>query len=127
MRMMACFKPIILNSKFREKHAVYYIPEMMFKCNINRDKLIEIIKFTFTEKGRYNAFGFNKTTEEFWAKKIIKDKFLLHFTLNVKYRSSDTSDIIINLFVADDKELTKLLSIVESIIILYQPKPTIKL
>jgi len=104
----------------REKSAFYYIPEMLFKCNINKDKLIDIIKDTFTEKGRFNAFGFNKSTEQFWGKKFVNNKFLLHFTLNIKYCDLNTSNIVINLIVADDKELTKLLSIVENIIILYQ-------
>ena len=126
MRMMVCFKPIAFNSKMREKSAFYYTPEMLFKCNINKDKLIDIIKDTFTEKGRFNAFGFNKSTEQFWAKKFVNNKFLLHFTLNIKYCDIDSSSIVINLLVADDKELTKLLSIVESIIIMYQTKTYIK-
>jgi len=126
MRMMVCFKPIAFNSKMREKSAFYYTPEMLFKCNINKDKLIDIIKDTFTEKGRFNAFGFNKSTEQFWAKKFVNNKFLLHFTLNIKYCDLDSSSIVINLLVADDKELTKLLSIVESIIIMYQTKTYIK-
>jgi hypothetical protein len=126
MRMMACFKPSILNSKVKENLPFYYIPELLFKCNINKDKLVDIIKLTFAEKGCFNAFGFNKSKEEFWAKKFIKNKFLLHFTLNVKYCDLNTSNIVINLFVADNKELTKLLSIVESIIILYQTKQVLK-
>jgi hypothetical protein len=127
MRMIACFKPMSLNSKIRDKTAFYYIPEMLFKCNINKDKLIDIIKITFTEKGRFNAFGFNKSTQEFWAKKFVNNKFLLHFTLNINYCDLDSSNIVINLLVADDKELTNLLSIVESIIFLYQTKNIIKL
>ena len=126
MRMTACFKPIVMNSRFREKSQFYYIPEMLFKCNINKDKLEDIIKLTFTEKGCFNAFGFNKSTQEFWAKKFINNKFLLHFTLNVIYCDINSSNIVINLLVADNKELTKLLTIVESIIILYQTKQILK-
>jgi hypothetical protein len=127
MRMMACFKPMVLNSKMREKTAFYYIPEMLFKCNINKDKLIDIIKVTFAEKCKFNAFGFNKSTEQFWAKKFSNNKFMLHFTLNIIYSDLYTSSIVINLLIADDTEVTNLLSVVESIIIMYQSKTFIKL
>ena len=122
MRMIVCFKPIEFNSKMREKAAFCYTPEMLFKCNINKDKLIDIIRDTFTEKGRFNAFGFNKSTEQFWAKKFSNNKFMLHFTLNIIYIDLYTSSIVINLLIADDTEVTKLLSVVESIIIMFNQK-----
>jgi hypothetical protein len=127
MRVMSCFKPSILNSKLKGNLAFYYIPEMLFKCNINKDKLIDIIKVTFAEKCKFSAFGFNKSREQFWAKKFSNNKFMLHFTLNIIYSDLYTSNIVINLLIADDTEVTKLLSVVESIIIMHQSKTFIKL
>lgn len=127
MRMSACFTPPIKRSpSLREKVAFKYIPELIFKCNINKNKLLDIIKNTFTEKGRFNAFGFNKSTQEFWAKKFIKDKFLLHLTINVVYCDLQSSNIVVTFLVANNAEVQNLLSIIKNIIILHQTSSTIK-
>jgi len=121
MRMSVCFTPPIKRSQsLREKVDFKYIPELCLNCNISKNKLLDIIKITFTEKARFSAFGFNKSTEEFWAKKFVKDKFLLHFTINIIHRDLHSSNIIITFLVADNKEVENLLSIVKNIIILYQ-------
>ena len=119
--MTVCYKPMSLrNYSSREKKKFYYIDELCFKCNINSNKLLDIIRFTFTKKGEYTAFGFNTKTKEFWAKKIKKDKCLLHFTLTINYFDLETSNIIITPIVGDDKELSKLLNNISNILCLHQ-------
>ena len=125
MRMTVCFNPMnISNSSSirdtREKRSFHYIQELTFSCNINDNKLLDIIRFTFTKKGDYTAFGFNNKNKEFWAKKIKKGKCSLHFTLNVNFIDLEISSIIITPLVADEKELSELLSSISNILYLHQ-------
>ena len=121
MRMTACYKPISFNnSSYREKKTFDYIDELCFKFKINSNKLLDIIRFTFTKKGEYTAFGFNTKTKEFWAKKIKKNKCLLYFTLTINYFDLETSNIIITPIVSDEKELSNLFTSITNILFLYQ-------
>jgi hypothetical protein len=125
MRMAACFKPMnVSNSSsirdIGENRSFHYIEELNFSCNINNDKLLDIIRFTFTKKGEYSAFGFNNKNKEFWAKKIIKEKCLLHFTLNVNFIDLEISNIVITPLVANEKELSSLLISISNILCLHQ-------
>ena len=123
MRMSVCFQPINLKSfSLRENFKFHYISDLVIDCNINRDTLMEVIQFTFAEKCGFNAFGYNMCSQEFSAKKIIKNKFLLHFTINVQFCDLNSSKIIITPFVADVNELPKTLNTIYDIVNLYQNK-----
>lgn len=123
MRMSVCFQPISLKSfSLRENFKFHYISDLVIDCNINRDTLMEVIQFTFAEKCGFNAFGYNMRSQEFSAKKIIKNKFLLHFTINVQFCDLNSSKIIITPFVADVNELPKTLNTIYDIVNLYQSK-----
>ena len=123
MRMSVCFQPINLKSfSLRENFKFHYISDLVIDCNINRDTLMEVIQFTFAEKCGFNAFGYNIRSQEFSAKKIIKNKFLLHFTINVQFCDLNSSKIIITPFVADVNELPKTLNTIYDIVNLYQSK-----
>jgi len=94
MKMSVCFQPINLKSfSLRENFKFHYISDLVIDCNINRDTLMEVIQFTFAEKCGFNAFGYNMRSQEFSAKKIIKNKFLLHFTINVQFCDLNSSKI----------------------------------
>ena len=67
-----------------------------------------------------SVFGYNTYSDEFWAKKIIKDEFLLHFTLTVKSIGHENSNIIITPIVGNDKEIKNLLSHIKETIYLYK-------
>ena len=123
--MAVCFNPMnVSNSSsiraIGENRSFHYIQELNFSCNINNDKLLDIIRFTFTKKGEYSAFGFNNKNKEFWAKKIKKEKCLLHFTLNVKFVALEISNIVITPLVANEKELSALLTSISNILCLHQ-------
>ena len=123
MRMMACFQPINLNTfSLKDNFKFNYIPDLVIDCNINRNTLLELIQFTFSEKCGLTTFGYNIRSQEFCAKKIIKHKFLLHFTINVQFCDLNSSKIIITPFVAEISELTKILNTVYDIVNLYKIK-----
>jgi hypothetical protein len=123
MRMMACFQPIDLKKvSKKDKLKFQYISDLVINCNINRETLLEVIQFTFAEKCGFNAFGFNMRSQEFSAKKIIKNNFLLHFTINVQFCDLNSSKIIITPFVADVNELSKTLNTIYDIVNLYETK-----
>ena len=121
--MSACFKPNKFDhfgKKDSNKFDVLYIQEICIKCNIGKNKIFDIISYTLKKKGKFSAVGFNVTTQEFWAKKIKKDKFILHFTLNIKCSDFDTTRIVITPLVGDEKELQKLMQIINNTLQLYQ-------
>ena len=89
-------------------------------CDIDKNKLSDIIQSSFTQKGDLSVFGYNTHCDEFWAKKIIKDEFLLHFTLTVKSIGYENSNIIITPIVGNDKEIKNLLSHIKETIYLYK-------
>jgi hypothetical protein len=125
MRMTVCFNPMkVSNSSsirdIREKRSFNYIQALSFSCNINSDKLLDIIRFTFTKKGDYNAFGFNNKNKEFWAKKIKRSKCSLHFTLTVNFIDLEISSITVTPIVANEKELSELLTVISNILYLHQ-------
>ena len=123
MRLSVCFQPFNLKTfSLRDNFKFHYISDLVIYCNINRDTLMEVIQFTFAEKCGFNAFGYNMRSQEFSAKKIIKNKFLLHFTINVEFCDLNSSKIIITPFVADVNELTKTLNTIYDIVNLYQSK-----
>ena len=123
MRMSVCFQPINLKTfSLSDNFKFHYISDLVINCNINRDTLLEVIQFTFAEKCGFNTFGYNIRSQEFSAKKIIKNKFLLHFTINVESCDMNSSKIIITPFVADVNELTKTLNTIYDIVNLYQEK-----
>jgi hypothetical protein len=119
--MTACLIPFSLK-KITSRDSLRYriIPKISICCDIDKNKLSDIIQSSFTQKGDLSVFGYNTHYDEFWAKKIIKDEFLLHFTLTVKSIGYDNSNIIITPIVGNDKEIKNLLSHIKETIYLYK-------
>ena len=119
--MTACLIPFSLK-KITSRDSLRYriIPKISICCDIDKNKLSDIIQASFTQKGDFSVFGYNTHYDEFWAKKIIKDEFLLHFTLTVKSIGYENSNIIITPIVGNDKEIKNLLSHIKETIYLYK-------
>ena len=119
--MTACLIPFSLK-KITSRDSLRYriIPKISICCDIDKNKLSDIIQTSFTQKGDLSVFGYNTYSDEFWAKKIIKDEFLLHFTLTVKSIGHENSNIIITPIVGNDKEIKNLLSHIKETIYLYK-------
>ena len=119
--MTACLIPFSLK-KITSRDSLRYriIPKISICCDIDKNKLSDIIQTSFTQKGDLSVFGYNTHYDEFWAKKIIKDEFLLHFTLTVKSIGYENSNIIITPIVGNDKEIKNLLSHIKETIYLYK-------
>ena len=79
--MTACLIPFSLK-KITSRDSLRYriIPKISICCDIDKNKLSDIIQSSLTQKGDLSVFGYNTHYDEFWAKKIIKDEFLLHAT-----------------------------------------------
>ena len=121
--MAACFKPTNVKSYSGLKDQIspfIYIQEICIKCNICNDSIFDIINFILKEKCDFSAFGFNIKTQEFWAKKIKKDKIILHFILNIKSSDSKKKEIIITPMVGHEREIIKIIQIINKTIQLYQ-------
>ena len=119
--MSACLGPINLKAfKSKEKIFYKYIPNIKIYCNINKNKLIDIINYTFLKCCNLSVFGYNNRTGEFWAKKFKNTYYLLHFTLALKSIDNNNSFIVISPLVGDDNEIVKLVSNINQIISLYK-------
>ena len=119
--MIACLVPFSFK-KISSRDALRYriIPKISICCDIDKNKLYDIIQFTFIKKGDFSVFGYNTHSEEFWAKKVVKDEFLLHFTINIKSDGYEKSNIIVKPIIGSDKEIKKLVSDIKEMIILYE-------
>jgi hypothetical protein len=125
--MTACLIPFSIKN-FNRKDIIRYrlIPKISISCDIDKNKLSDIIQFTFTQKGDLSVFGYNAQNKEFWAKKIIKDEFLLHFTLSINSLGHENSNIIVTPILGSDKEIRKLVSDIKEIINMYKNSNFIK-
>ena len=125
--MTACLVPFSLK-KISPRDALRYriIPKISICCDIDKNKLSDIIQLTLTQKGDFSVIGYNTHSEEFWAKKIVKDEFLLHFTLNIKTEGYEQSNIIVKPIIGNDKEIKNLVSYITETIDLYKRSNFIK-
>jgi hypothetical protein len=96
------------------------ISKISICCDIDKNKLVDIIQFIFSQKSDLSVFGYNSKSQEFWAKKIIKNEFLLHVTLSIKSVSSEKSNIIVTPIIGNDKEIKKIILIITEMLRLYQ-------
>lgn len=119
--MNACLIPFTLNNMTHKQEILYRIvPKKNIYCDIDKNKLADIIQFTFSQKSDLSVFGYNNKSQEFWGKKIIKNEFLLHITLTIKSVSSEKSNIIITSIIGNDKEIKNIISVIEDMINLYK-------
>jgi hypothetical protein len=125
--MTACLIPFCLK-RTTSRDALRYriIPKISICCDIDKNKLSDIIQFSFAQKGDLSVFGYNTRYNEFWAKKIVKDEFLLHFTLNIKSIGYENSNIIITPIIGNDKEIKNLILYIKEMIELYESSNFIK-
>jgi hypothetical protein len=103
----------------RQKIKFKYIPDIKIKCCIEKELLIEIIKKKLVEYFNLSVFGYNNQFDEFWAKKIINDEYLLHFTMIITSSGYEKSNIIISPLVGSDKEINDLILKIIEILKLY--------
>jgi hypothetical protein len=125
--MIACLVPFSFK-KISSRDALRYriIPKISICCDIDKNKLSEIIQYTLIQKGDFSVIGYNTHSEEFWAKKIVKDEFILHFTLNIKTEGYEQSNIIVKPIIGNDKEIKNLVSEIKEMINLYESSNFIK-
>jgi len=125
--MTACLIPFNLKKlSSRDRLRYRIIPKISICCDIDKNKLSDIIQFTFTQNSDFSVIGYNTHSEEFWAKKIVKDEFLLHFTLNIKSHGYEKSNIIVHPIIGNDKEIKNLVSEIKEMINLYESSNFIK-
>jgi hypothetical protein len=121
--MSTCLSPIILKAlTCKENVFIKYIPTINIYCNINKNKIVDIIKYTLLESCNLSMFGYNNRTDEFWGKKIKNNNYLIHFTLEIKYIDNNNSFIVISPFIGDNNEIIKIVSNINQIISLHNPK-----
>ena len=78
--MTACLIPFCLK-KITSRDSLRYriIPKISICCDIDKNKLSDIIQSSLTQKGDLSVFGYNTHCDEFWAKKLLKMNF--YYTL----------------------------------------------
>jgi hypothetical protein len=124
--MTACFNPINLKNSIRKNVSYRYIPNISIVCNINKNKIYDIIKFTFLDISELTVFGYNNYSEEFWGKKIIKNSYLLHFTIKIQSYGYEESALIISPLVGDDNEINMIVKSIHEMVELYQSSSFVK-
>jgi len=96
------------NNKINKRYIrAKFTSEITISCDINKNRLIQLIQFSFRNKGDFNVFGYNSKTDEYWAKKIVKNDIILYFTLTIKPNSYLNTDIIINQIIGKNNEMQK--------------------
>jgi hypothetical protein len=119
--MAVCLNQINLNTFNSRKNFAYkYIPNINIYCNINKNKLIDVIKYTFLEYCNLSVFGYNNRTDEFWAKKFKNCNYLLNFTLKIISIDYNNSFIVISPLVGNNNEIVKLVDNINKILNLYK-------
>ena len=119
--MSVCLNQINLKTfNSRNKFAYKYMPSINIYCNINKNKLIDIIKYTFLECCNLSVFGYNNTTDEFWAKKFKNFDYLLNFTLKIISIDYNNSFIVVSPLVGNNTEIVKLIDNINKILNLYK-------
>jgi hypothetical protein len=125
--MSACLHPINFKNLTRSHKFRYrFLSKISIHCDIDKNKLSDIIQYTFTQKGHLSVFGYNTHSEEFWAKKITNNEFMLHFTLSINSLGYENSNIIVTPIIGSDKEIKNLVHEIKEIINLYENSNFIK-
>jgi len=78
-----------------------YSPNIISNYKLNKYKLSYIIEKILIEYKKFTAFGYNRETEEFWAKIIKKNDYVLYFTISIEHINETNSKIIIQPLVGD--------------------------
>jgi hypothetical protein len=121
--MAVCFTPYNVKTfSPRNKINYKYIPDIKFYCNISKDLLTDIISFMLAGYLELSVIGYNKRTEEFWAKKFIDNIYLLNFTLSIKSYECERSEMIIKCSVGNENEINNLISKITDMLKLYNSK-----
>jgi hypothetical protein len=95
----------IMPFKFENNQIKYKVlPIISINCDVDTNKLQDIIAFIFKHFCKLSIYGYNATTNEFWGKKI-KKECILHFTLQIINNENNTSSIIINTIFEKNNEL----------------------
>ena len=107
--MSVCFNPYNIKTFTNKQKIKYkYIQDIKLHCNINKDFLYDIISFILAGYLDLSVIGYNNHAEEFWAKKVINNIYLLNFTLKIKSYGYENSVIIISPTVGDELEIKNL-------------------
>ena len=120
--MTVCYLPFSQNNlkPKSEKVRFRYIQPITIICNINIEHLYEIIEKNLEYNDVLNVYGFNKKTQEFWGKQIIKSVNKLHFNLSIRKLDYSQSYITITPIVGTNLEIEKLLVNITSFIRLFE-------
>lgn len=96
------------------------VNQISFICDIDANILSNLLQYAFRQKGDLNIFGYNSSSGDFWAKKIIKNNFVLHFTLNVIQNGCGKSNIRLVPLIGSDLEIKRLVFYIKNVIKLYK-------
>ena len=116
-----CFKPFDMQSFNSKKRLQPYkcIQDINIPCNIDKNYLIDVIQYTLVDSLKLSVIGYNNATQEFYAKKIIKNIYLLHFTLSIKSDGYKKSNIIISPSVGSEREIKHVINTITDIVSLF--------
>ena len=116
-----CFKPFDMQSFNHKKRINSYkcIQDINIPCNIDKDYLIDVIQYTLVDSLKLSVICYNNTTQEFCGKKIIKNMYLLHFTLSIKSDGYKKSNIIISPSIGSEREIKNVINTITDIISLF--------
>ena len=124
--MSVCFNPINLKTSSKKNMTYRYQTPIYLFCKIDTNKIKDIIKYTLIDINDLSVFGYNNQEEEFWAKKIINNNYLLHFTIKIESYNSHESTLVISSLVGNETEIKKIIESIKEMINLYESSAFIR-
>ena len=116
--MPVCFLPID-NKMQKEKVKFRYITPFVFSCNISPEMVTELLINSMSKYDDINVFGYNRSRNEIWGKKISKTKHSFHILLSICKKGATNSTITITPVVGEDEQIKKFLLKIIDVIKLY--------
>ena len=121
MRMSVCFLPgNIKENYFRNVSSqCRFVTPINILLRVSKKDAYDVICYLLAACFNLNAFGYNKKINEFWGKKLNKEKCFLQFNLQINEINNATTNIVITPIVGTNVEFDKFIHSFNSYISVY--------
>jgi hypothetical protein len=96
------------------------IPNCLIHCCISKEKIYAIMNLLLVEYCCVNVYGYNKSNDKYWGKKIKNQICELYFEISVKNNGENNSTISIVPNIGTDKNIKFIYKIIVDAINLHE-------
>jgi len=108
MRMSVCFLPGSIKETYFSNVSQYrFVNPINTLISLSKKDAYDVICYLLAACFNLNAFGYNKKINEFWGKKLNKEKCFLQFNLQMNEIDINTTNILITPIVGTNCEFNK--------------------